>query len=114
MIENWMMANKVVSINLQKVKTRISCDYCALLCCMSVNVLFFYSFQLLYFMFFLFVSEIPLFHVLNARITFGNIFALDSPVEGVTTIDDGNKLTCVIDDTCFQPPPSYTFLGNMF
>ncbi|CAH1405533.1 unnamed protein product [Nezara viridula] len=55
--------------------------------------------------------EIPLFHVLNARITFGNIFALDSPVEGVSTIDDGNKLSCVVDDSCFQPPPSYTFMG---
>ncbi|XP_014276141.1 ankyrin repeat domain-containing protein 13D isoform X2 [Halyomorpha halys] len=55
--------------------------------------------------------EIPLFHVLNARITFGNIFALDSPVEGVSTIDDGNKLSCVVDDSCFQPPASYAFMG---
>lgn len=55
--------------------------------------------------------EIPLFHVLNARITFGNIFGLDSSVEGVTTVEDGNKLSCIVDDACFQPPPSYSFLG---
>lgn len=53
-----------------------------------------------------------MFHVLNARITFGNIFALDAPVEGVSTIDDGNKLSCVVDDSCFQPPASYTFMGT--
>lgn len=56
--------------------------------------------------------EIPLFHVLNASITFGNIFALDTPVEGVSTVEDGNnKLSCIVDDSCFQPPPSYTFMG---
>lgn len=58
-----------------------------------------------------FILEIPLFHVLNARITFGNIFGLDSPVEGVTSVDNGSKLSCVVDDACFQPPPSYQFLG---
>ncbi|XP_026327434.1 ankyrin repeat domain-containing protein 13B isoform X2 [Hyposmocoma kahamanoa] len=45
--------------------------------------------------------EIPLFHVLNARITFGNIFAMDSPVPHVECIHEGDRLSCVLDDACF-------------
>ncbi|XP_019761053.1 ankyrin repeat domain-containing protein 13D isoform X2 [Dendroctonus ponderosae] len=51
--------------------------------------------------------EIPLFHVLNARITFGNIFALDSPVPKVSTLEEDDRLTCVLDETLFQCPPTY-------
>jgi hypothetical protein len=47
------------------------------------------------------VSEIPLFHVLNARITFGNIFAMDAAVAHVEYIQEGSRLACVIDDACF-------------
>uniref|UniRef100_A0A1B6CP52 Ankyrin repeat domain-containing protein n=1 Tax=Clastoptera arizonana TaxID=38151 RepID=A0A1B6CP52_9HEMI len=54
--------------------------------------------------------EIPLFHVLNARITFGNIFAMDEPVQGVSTIEEG-RTTCVLDESCFQPPSSYAVMG---
>nr|CAG4646296.1 EOG090X0784 [Macrothrix elegans] len=56
--------------------------------------------------------EIPLFHVMNACITFGNTFALDEPVRGVSTIQECDRLTCVIDDTCFATPPDYTVYGQ--
>ncbi|CAG0882409.1 unnamed protein product [Darwinula stevensoni] len=54
--------------------------------------------------------EIPLFHVLNASITFGNIFGLDSPVEGVQYLneEDTGRLSCVLSESCFQPPLGYT------
>lgn len=53
--------------------------------------------------------EIPLFHVLNALITFGNVFALETPVNHVTNIKESDdRLTCVIDDNCFEVPPNYT------
>jgi len=53
--------------------------------------------------------EIPLFHVLNALITFGNVFALENSVEHVSNVNDDNndRLTCVIDDACFEVPASY-------
>lgn len=52
--------------------------------------------------------EIPLFHVLNALITFGNVFGLENPVEHVNNIkEDDDRLTCVIDDLCFEVPPNY-------
>ncbi|XP_045773214.1 ankyrin repeat domain-containing protein 13D isoform X2 [Maniola jurtina] len=46
--------------------------------------------------------EIPLFHVLNARITFGNIFATETPVPHVEYIQEGDRLSCVVDDQCFS------------
>ncbi|XP_075977875.1 ankyrin repeat domain-containing protein 13B isoform X2 [Anticarsia gemmatalis] len=45
--------------------------------------------------------EIPLFHVLNARITFGNIFATETPVPYIGSIQEGSRLSCVVDDLCF-------------
>lgn len=56
--------------------------------------------------------EIPLFHVLNARITFGNIFAADEPVLGVTPVKDDELVACVLDDSCFDPPSGYVRLGT--
>ncbi|KAK9887875.1 hypothetical protein WA026_000180 [Henosepilachna vigintioctopunctata] len=56
--------------------------------------------------------EIPLFHVLNARITFGNIFALDAPVPQVTRIEDGPEMACVLDESLFEYPPDYIQLGT--
>ncbi|RWS25383.1 ankyrin repeat domain-containing protein 13D-like protein [Leptotrombidium deliense] len=56
--------------------------------------------------------EIPLFHVLNARITFGNIFSFDEDVLGVTAIKDDTVAACVLEDSCFEPPHGYRFLGN--
>lgn len=55
--------------------------------------------------------EIPLFHVLNARITFGNINTVDESVAGVTTRRDDGVVTCSIEDYCFEPPGGYTKLG---
>uniref|UniRef100_T1H020 Ankyrin repeat domain-containing protein n=1 Tax=Megaselia scalaris TaxID=36166 RepID=T1H020_MEGSC len=37
--------------------------------------------------------EIPLFHVLNACITFGNVFALTTPVANVSTIEEEDRIT---------------------
>ena len=56
--------------------------------------------------------EIPLFRVLHAKITFGNIFALETPVENVLTINDEIELACVIDDSIFAPPPGYEVIGK--
>ncbi|KDR18063.1 ankyrin repeat domain-containing protein 13D isoform X1 [Zootermopsis nevadensis] len=55
--------------------------------------------------------EIPLFHVLNARITFGNIFGLDEEIPGVTRITEEDRISCIVDDSCFVPPASYSKLG---
>lgn len=53
--------------------------------------------------------EIPLFHVLNALITFGNVFALEDSVPHVTNIKDevDERPTCIIDDECFAVPANY-------
>lgn len=51
--------------------------------------------------------EIPLFHVLNALITFGNVFALETPVTHVTNVEEDDRLTCIIDDECFAVPTNY-------
>eukprot|EP00106_Octopus_bimaculoides_P021080 XP_014788522.1 PREDICTED: ankyrin repeat domain-containing protein 13D-like [Octopus bimaculoides] len=56
-------------------------------------------------------SEIPLFHVLNARITFGNIFGVENPVGGVTCIQD-EKMSCSIDDSVFELPANYNRGGD--
>lgn len=55
--------------------------------------------------------EIPLFHVLNVCVTFVNVFGMDSPVEHVSTIQEQERLTCVIDDQCFDIPSHYTNRG---
>lgn len=57
--------------------------------------------------------EIPLFHVLNACVTFGNVFALETPVKNVEQIREENdeRLTCIIDDSCFDVPPHYANKG---
>lgn len=59
-----------------------------------------------------FLSEIPLFHVLNARITFGNIFATDADVSHVHRIQEDDRLTCILDDSIFQCPSNYNQIGN--
>merc|ERR1719318_889490 len=57
--------------------------------------------------------EIPLFHVINARITFSNIQALDSPVVGVTSFrEEGGHSSAAIDDSVFEVPRSYDVLGG--
>ncbi|KYN27388.1 Ankyrin repeat domain-containing protein 13B [Trachymyrmex cornetzi] len=55
--------------------------------------------------------EIPLFHILNARITFGNIFGLDQEVPHVGHLQETNRITCLVDDICFETPSGYAKLG---
>ncbi|XKL59351.1 hypothetical protein PGB90_000367 [Kerria lacca] len=54
--------------------------------------------------------EIPLFHVMNAQISFNNIFATQNAVHGVTVIRDEERLMCDIDESLFEPPSHYTFI----
>jgi len=50
--------------------------------------------------------------VLNARITFGNIFGLDEDIPGVTRVGDEENLSCVLDEMCFEVPPGYSKQGG--
>ncbi|MPC15249.1 Ankyrin repeat domain-containing protein 13D [Portunus trituberculatus] len=56
--------------------------------------------------------EIPLFHVLTARITFGNIFGVDVSINKVSTVAEEDRLSCVIEEDAFDPPSSYTVIGH--
>ncbi|KAL9920979.1 ankyrin repeat domain-containing protein 13D isoform 1-T1 [Glossina fuscipes fuscipes] len=56
--------------------------------------------------------EIPLFHVLNACITFGNVFGMTTPVENVSTINEDDRITCIVDDRCFDVPEHYADKGS--
>ena len=56
--------------------------------------------------------EIPLFHVMNACVTFGNIFAMDEAVHGISTIQEVDRLSCAIDESCFQVPSDYSKYGR--
>ncbi|XP_050675967.1 ankyrin repeat domain-containing protein 13D-like, partial [Leptidea sinapis] len=56
--------------------------------------------------------EIPLFHVLNARITFMNIFGTTSPVAGVATLQEAERLSCLVDDDCFRVGSGYRETGG--
>ena len=61
----------------------------------------------------LYFVEIPLFHVINARITFSNIQALDIPMQGVTSVqEDSGRSSVAIDDGVFATPRSYQVLGG--
>ncbi|XP_034739866.1 ankyrin repeat domain-containing protein 13D isoform X2 [Etheostoma cragini] len=64
--------------------------------------------------------EIPLFHVLNARVTFSNLCGCDEPVSSVTVhTTEGPEeagqtpppLHCEVDPSVFEPPADYTTLG---
>lgn len=48
---------------------------------------------------------------MNACITFGNTFALDEPVHGVSVVQEDDRLSCIVDDTCFVTPGDYTVYG---
>ena len=58
--------------------------------------------------------EIPLFHVMNACVTFGNIFGLDEAVHGISAIQEEDRLSCAIDESCFQVPSDYSVYGITF
>ncbi|MBN3292290.1 AN13D protein, partial [Polypterus senegalus] len=70
--------------------------------------------------------EIPLFHVLNARITFSNLCGCDEPVSSVRVTsnepqngedaagafsDSTAPLTCEVDPSVFEIPQDYTTIG---
>ncbi|XP_054454217.1 ankyrin repeat domain-containing protein 13D [Anoplopoma fimbria] len=64
--------------------------------------------------------EIPLFHVLNARVTFSNLCGCDEPVSSVTVhtpecSDEAGQAPppfhCEVDPSVFEPPADYTTLG---
>lgn len=64
--------------------------------------------------------EIPLFHVLNARVTFSNLCGCDEPVSSVTvhTPESSGEagqspppFHCEVDPSVFEPPADYTTLG---
>jgi hypothetical protein len=66
-------------------------------------------------LFFGLFSEIPLFHVLSAVVTFGNVFAMDSSVANVSYITESeDRMTCIIDDSIFDVPQSYARRGGEF
>lgn len=56
--------------------------------------------------------EIPLFHVLNAKITFGNIFALSEPVSGITVVEEQERTSCVVSEDVFRIPEGYSRIGG--
>ncbi|XP_055534838.1 ankyrin repeat domain-containing protein 13B isoform X2 [Wyeomyia smithii] len=59
--------------------------------------------------------EIPLFHVLNAVVTFGNVFAIDTAVTNVSHLKESDdRTTCIIDDCCFDVPAEYVRRGSEF
>lgn len=50
------------------------------------------------------ITEIPLFHVLNARVTFSNLCGCDEPVSSVTVHqpeDTGEAGSCAVFSTSF-------------
>jgi len=57
--------------------------------------------------------EIPLFHALNAKITFGNIFAMDCANTGVTCIREGDSCMCAVDESVFDAPTTYSVIGDL-
>lgn len=58
--------------------------------------------------------EIPMLHVLNACVTFGNVFAIDTPVKFVERLREEDRLSCVIDDSCFTIPSHYVNKSNEY
>lgn len=60
----------------------------------------------------IFLPEIPLFHVMNACVTFGNVFGIEESVVGVSTIEEIDRLSCVVDDSCFEAPADYVVYGS--
>ncbi|MBZ3880992.1 Ankyrin repeat domain-containing protein 13D [Sciurus carolinensis] len=62
--------------------------------------------------------EIPLFHVLNARITFSNLCGCDEPLGSVwvpapsaAVAASGSPFPCEVDPTVFEVPEGYSVLG---
>ena len=48
---------------------------------------------------------------MNACVTFGNVFGCDESVVGVSTLEETDRLSCIVDDSCFEPPSEYVVYG---
>ncbi|NXM90993.1 AN13B protein, partial [Oenanthe oenanthe] len=86
---------------------------------------------LAFFFFFPFPAEIPIFHILNARITFGNLNGCDEPVSSLrhspsseapspssdsSSVSSSSSLTscraCEMDPALFEVPRGYSVVGT--
>ncbi|CAF0934034.1 unnamed protein product [Adineta ricciae] len=56
--------------------------------------------------------QIPLYHVLTAKVTFGNIHGSDKSVEGVSTIKENSNSFCAVDENIFAIPSGYRRQGE--
>ncbi|CAF0897622.1 unnamed protein product [Rotaria sp. Silwood1] len=56
--------------------------------------------------------QIPLYHVLTAKVTFGNIHGIDKAIEGVSTIKEDSISFCAVDENIFAIPPGYRRQGE--
>lgn len=58
--------------------------------------------------------EIPLFHILNAVVTFSNVFGIDNPVPQVTKMEENDRISCTIDESVFEVPSHYRKSGGEY
>ncbi|CAF1196097.1 unnamed protein product [Rotaria sordida] len=56
--------------------------------------------------------QIPLYHVLTAKVTFGNIHGIDKTVDGVSTIKEDSISFCAVDENIFAIPAGYRRQGE--
>ncbi|CAF4407325.1 unnamed protein product [Rotaria socialis] len=56
--------------------------------------------------------QIPLYHVLTAKVTFGNIHGIDKTVDGVSTIKEDSISFCAVDENIFAVPAGYRRQGE--
>ena len=62
--------------------------------------------------YFCYYAEIPLYHVLTAKVTFGNIHGADKAVGGVSTIQENSNVFCAVDENIFTIPAGYRRIGE--
>ncbi|KFP01874.1 Ankyrin repeat domain-containing protein 13B, partial [Calypte anna] len=56
--------------------------------------------------------EIPIFHILNARITFGNLNGCDEPVSSLRHSPSTSCRACEMDPALFEVPRGYSVVGT--
>lgn len=52
-------------------------------------------------------SEVPIYHFINGKISFHNIFGTLRKMEGVTSGIENGKLVCFLEEKLFDPPADY-------